>query len=50
MILLGDEAEVEAQSSSFGDSANLEARLLHDLGRTYHRLRNHFDAPDRTPR
>jgi hypothetical protein len=31
MILLGDEAQVEARFSPFGDSANIEARLVHDL-------------------
>jgi hypothetical protein len=29
MVLLGDEAQVEARSSTFGDSANLDARLVH---------------------
>jgi hypothetical protein len=42
MVLLGDEAQVEARFSPFGDSANLDARWMHDLRRTYHRLRNHF--------
>jgi hypothetical protein len=42
MILLADEAQVEARSSPFGDSANLDARLVHDLRQTYNRLRNHF--------
>jgi hypothetical protein len=41
MVLVGDEAQVEARFSLFGDSANLDARL-HGLRRTYHRLRNHF--------
>jgi hypothetical protein len=41
MILLGDKAQVEAQFSPFGHSANLDAILVHDLHRTYHRLRNH---------
>ena len=31
MVLLGDEAQVEASFGSFGDSANLDARLVHDL-------------------
>jgi hypothetical protein len=39
-----DEALVEAQFILFGDSANLDARLVHDLHRTYHRLRNHFEC------
>jgi hypothetical protein len=42
MVLLVDEAQVEARFGSFGDSANLDARLVHGLCRTYHRLRNHF--------
>jgi hypothetical protein len=29
MALLGDEAQVEARFSSFGDSANLDARWMH---------------------
>jgi hypothetical protein len=31
MGLLGDEAQVEAQFTPFGDSATLDARLVHDL-------------------
>jgi hypothetical protein len=42
MVLLGDVAQVDARSSLFGDSANLDARLVHSLRRMYHRLRNHF--------
>jgi hypothetical protein len=42
MILLGDEAQVEARFSPFGDSANIDARLVHDLRRAYHRLRKSF--------
>jgi hypothetical protein len=38
MVLLGDEALVNAHSGLFGDSANLDARLVHGLRRTYHRL------------
>jgi hypothetical protein len=26
----------------FGDTADLDARLVHGLRRTYHRIRNHF--------
>jgi hypothetical protein len=37
-----DEAQVEARFSPFGDSANLDARLVHGLRRTYHRLGNNF--------
>jgi hypothetical protein len=42
MVLLGDEAQVEARFSPIGDSAKLDARLVHDLHRTYHRLSNSF--------
>jgi hypothetical protein len=42
MVLLGDEAQVDARIGLFGDSANLDARLVHDLRRTYHMLGNHF--------
>jgi hypothetical protein len=42
MVLLGDKAQVEPRFSLLGDCANLDARLLHGLRRTYHRLRNHF--------
>ena len=42
MVLLGDETLVEAHLGLFGDSANLDARYVHGLCRTYHGLRNHF--------
>jgi hypothetical protein len=42
MVLLGDEAQAEARFSLFGDSANLDARWMHGLRRTYRRLRNPF--------
>ena len=42
MILLGDEAQLEARFGPFGDSANLEIRSLHGLRRTYHRARKSF--------
>jgi len=42
MVLQGDEAQLEAHFSPFGDSANLDARLVYGLRRTYHRLRNRF--------
>jgi Ni/Fe-hydrogenase subunit HybB-like protein len=42
MVLLGDEAQVEAHFYMFGDSANLDARYVHYVRRTYHSLRNHF--------
>ena len=42
MVLLGEEAQLEARFGPFGDSANLDARLVHGLHRTYHRLENRF--------
>jgi hypothetical protein len=42
MVLFGDESQVEAHFSPFGDSAYLDARLLLGLRQTYHRLENHF--------
>jgi hypothetical protein len=41
-VLLGDEAQVEARFGLFGDSAILDARLVHGLRQKYHRLGNHF--------
>jgi hypothetical protein len=38
--LLGDEAQVEARFDPFGDSATLDARLVHGLRRTYRWLGN----------
>jgi hypothetical protein len=29
MVLLGDEAQLDARFGPFGDSANLDARLVH---------------------
>jgi hypothetical protein len=40
MVLIGDEAQVDAYFGPFGDSANLNARYVHGLHRTYHTLRN----------
>jgi hypothetical protein len=40
MGLLGDEAQVEARFGPFGDSATLDARLVHGLRQTYRRLGN----------
>jgi hypothetical protein len=40
MGLLGDKARVEARFGPFGDSATLDARLVHGLRRMYRRLRN----------
>jgi hypothetical protein len=42
LVLFGDEAQVEARFNSFGDSANLNVRLVHGWRQTYHMLRNHF--------
>jgi hypothetical protein len=42
MVLLGDEAVVDAHFGPFGDSANLDARLVHGLRRMYYRIGNHF--------
>jgi hypothetical protein len=42
MVLLGDEAQVDARFGLFGDSAKLDARLVHGLRRTYHRLGSNF--------
>ena len=42
MVLLGDEAQLEAHFGPFGDSANLNARSVHGLRRTYHRLGKSF--------
>ena len=44
MVLLGDEAQLEARFGPFGDSANLDARLVHGLCRTYHRLGKSFST------
>jgi hypothetical protein len=41
-VLLGDEAQLEAHFGLFGDSANINARLVHGLRQKYQRLRNHF--------
>jgi hypothetical protein len=42
MKLLGDLGHVESRFGLFADSANLDARLIYGLRRTYHRLGNHF--------
>jgi hypothetical protein len=42
IVLLGDEAQVVTCFSLFRDSANLDARYVHGLRRTYHKLENHF--------
>jgi hypothetical protein len=50
MGLRGDEAQVEAQFGPFEDSATLDARLVHGLRRTYHRLRIVQETPNGIPR
>jgi hypothetical protein len=42
MVLLDDEALVEDRFRLFRDSVILDARQMHVLCRTYHRLRNCF--------
>jgi hypothetical protein len=42
MELIGDQALVDAHFGPFRDSANLDARYMHCLPSTYHRVRNHF--------
>ena len=42
MVLLGDEAQLDARFGPFGDSVNLDARSVHSLRRTYHTLGNRF--------
>jgi hypothetical protein len=41
---------VDARFGLFGDSANLDARLVHGLRRTYHRLGNVLHVLDGFPR
>jgi hypothetical protein len=45
MVLLGDEAQLEARFGLFRDSANFDARSVHGLRQTYHWLRNYFAHP-----
>jgi hypothetical protein len=42
MELLGDVGQVKAHFGLFGDSVNFDARYVHGLGLTYHRLGNCF--------
>ena len=42
MVHLGDEAQLQARFSLLGNSANLDARSVHGLRRTYQGLRNRF--------
>jgi hypothetical protein len=51
MVLLGDEAQVDACIGPFGDSANLDARLVHGFARNIPQAQKIIlDTPDRTPR
>ena len=50
MVLLGDEAQLEARFGPFGNSANLDARSVHGLRRRYIGSETILDAPDGTPR
>jgi hypothetical protein len=43
MELLGDVGHVEARFGLFGDSADLNARQVHRLRRTYHRHGSRFE-------
>jgi hypothetical protein len=43
MVLLGDEAQVEARFSTFADSANLDTILVPRLRQTYHSLRKRIE-------
>ena len=38
----GDEAQLKDHFGPFGHSGNIDARWVHGLRRTYHRLGNHF--------
>ena len=38
----GDEAQLKDHFGPFGDSGNIDARWVHCLRRTFHRLRNQF--------
>jgi hypothetical protein len=42
MVLLGDEAELEARFDPFGDIAYLDTRHVRSLRRTYNRFGNLF--------
>jgi hypothetical protein len=42
MVLLGDEAQVDARFGPFGDSANLGARLVYGFVLNIPEAQNHF--------
>jgi hypothetical protein len=49
MVLLGDEAQVVARFGLFRHIANLDARLVHGVRRTYIGSEIILDAPDGSP-
>jgi hypothetical protein len=50
MELQGDLGHVESCICSFGDGVSVNARQVHGLRLTYHRLRIVLDVPDGTAR
>jgi hypothetical protein len=50
MVHLAYEAQLDERFGLFGDSANLDTRLVHGLRQTYHTLEIVFDPPDGTTR
>ena len=50
MVLLGDDAQVDACFSPFGDSANLDARYVQPLHRMIIGSKIVLDVADGTPR
>jgi hypothetical protein len=42
LVLLSDEAQLEARFGSLGDCANLDSRYVHGFFRTYRKIGNHF--------
>ena len=46
MLLLGDEAQLEARFGPFGDSANLDARSVHGFAERTIGSKIILDAPD----
>jgi hypothetical protein len=42
MVLLGDEAQVDAHFDPFVDSANIKARLVHGFALNIPQAKNHF--------
>jgi hypothetical protein len=50
MVLLGDDAQVDACLGLLGDTANLDARLVHVLRAHTAGSKLVLDTPDRTPR